>query len=55
MTEPRVSNRIEEDEAGPTKATEKEELLREGSQGGWCSGRQVKCLEEEHGLLGEKL
>lgn len=55
MTEPRVSNRIEEDEVGPTKATEKEELLREGSQRGWYSGRQVKCLEEEHGLLGEKL
>lgn len=54
MTEPRVSNRIEEDEAGPTKATE-EELLREGSWGGWCSGRQVNCLEEDHGLLGEKL
>lgn len=40
MTEPRVSKRIEEDEEGPAKATEKEELLREGSWGGRCSGGQ---------------
>ena len=50
MTEPRVSKRIEEDEEGPAKTTEKEELLREGSWGGWCSGGQVKCLEEEHAV-----
>lgn len=50
MTEPRVSKRTEEDEEGPAKATKKEELPREGSRGGWCSGGQVKCLEEEHAV-----